>query len=763
MTSGRMTLPRLRGLEEIKLRAVTLTQALASLQVPLLLVLTLLLLTLAYQFIQPQMVTVGPQDHRFIQSTNEREYIASLEREVRWTNTETYLDLPLVAARTPLVLSLTLINSYPDGLPPPAVDVVLDERWLADMYVPREPSGARYYHFLLPPQERASWAVPFTLYSTTITLDADPRPIGVMLAEAGLSTVGSRALLPPLWQVFAVLLIALASYLALRGLGAGRWLAWWLAMLGIAALAGGLMLRHLEIAPYTMRLAGLAGIAALYGLAVHLLTLTDRATTPRLTTSSSVLLMGLAFWLLPLYQLIMTVDGTPAVTPYPPTFWLGAITLVCCIGGVGMLFDMGRGDNWRRLLLAVLGVAAVVHLGIMIHFALGRSGPDFWILFRGARDWFRGGSMYDLVAVRENHFGHVFKVPPFYGMLFVPFAQQDGLMILLWHRLLNIALALGTAALLFRAYGVRLASAVGVGLLLLFNMRPLTDTIAFGQIDIMLLFLLVIAVIALQQGKQFWTGCAVALGTLFKLYPALLLVFFVVKRQWRALAGFGVALLVLNGLAIAVIGWQMHQVYLFEVVPRIGGGTSWVENQTLNGFLSRATGGIIDAAKFDHPLVSLATYGGFFLALGGAALLALRPAEPRSPQALLQFGLFPLLMVLMVPAAWMHYQTIVILPFFAVLLYSAANNDGLPRWRAALLGIAYALIAYGNQWSFFNGSITGALTFLGVSYKFYGLLLLLAVVVACLLDRSERGTSVLADIRAALAKLRQPGRWLRAD
>ncbi|NJN15620.1 MAG: hypothetical protein HC822_04655 [Oscillochloris sp.] len=34
------------------------------------------------------------------------------------------------------------------------------------------------------------------------------------------------------------------------------------------------------------------------------------------------------------------------------------------------------------------------------------------------------------------------------------------------------------------------------------------------------------------------------------------------------------------------------------------------------------------------------------------------------------------------------------------------------------------MIAYGNQWSFYDGTITGLLTVIGVSYKFYGMLLL---------------------------------------
>ncbi len=739
MASGRLTLPGLaRRANQTAVQ--TATRPALRLHLPLLLLLTLLLAIVVYQTLPPQTVPVGPLDGRFISQTHAREYIADLGRDVRWTTEETRLDLPLVAARSPLVLDLSLVNGYPPGTPAPGIDVALEDEYLTEFVVPREIEGTRTYSILLPPQERAGWNLPVFLYGSTTTLEDDPRPIGVMLLEARLTALENRALLPPLWQLLALLLSAAAAYGSVRGIGAGRWLAWVTSAALVIVLAVGLAVAHVQIAPYTMRLAGLLSLGALYGLAVWLLSRAPAATAagaavPRIPHIHLVLLMGLAFWLLPVYQLIMTADGAAAVTPYPPSFWIGVLTLASSIIAVGMLFDMGYGSQWRRALLVVLAVSALAHLAAMLHFSLGRSGPDFWILFRGARDWFRGTSMYNLEAVRENHFGHVFKVPPFYGMLFLPFVQQEGLLILFWHRIINIVLLATIGLLLFGAYGVRLLSATGVGLLLLLGMRPITDTIAFGQIDILLLLLLTLALLASQHRRHVLAGALVAVGTLFKLYPALLLVFFVARRQWWALVGFAAAMLVCNGLALAVVGWEMHRVYLFEVLPNIGGGTTWVENQTLNGFMSRLVGGFIDAAKFDHWLVSIVTYGAFGLAVVGATLLARRPAPPRSPQYMLQFGVFLILMVLTAPAAWMHYQTIVLLPFFALLLYSATSEQGLPRWRAALLALAFGLIAYGNPWSFFSGTITGHLTFLGVSYKFYALVLLLVVSVACLLDR----------------------------
>jgi hypothetical protein len=728
------------------------------LRLPALLLLTLLLITLAYQQIGTLTLTMGPRDHRLVSDANALE-VGNTGDWIRWTTDHTRLDMPLVAAYRPLILDVVVINSYPDGVPDPNIDLAMGEHTLTSFFVERNHALQRHYRVLLPAQDRLGWSLPIHLHSTTYVPTEDPRPLGVVLVSASLSPIKGFPIIPPLWQVAASLVCVLALYVGVRGFGVSRRLAWGLAAVLALLLAFGFAYATLQLAPFMVQVSGLCLLLALYGIVVQLLA-EPRNAPAAAQTAPAVgrqwvaharipLLLGAAYWMMPAYQLLMTADGTRAVTPYPPTMIVAGVALLALFAGLATLADSGRLAQWQPLLLGVLAVAAVAHLAVMVEYAVGRSGPDFWILFKGSREWFRGNSLYDLQAIHENHFGHVFKVPPFYGMLFVPFVQQDGLMILDWHRRLNIALLLMTLVLLFVSFRVRLLSAVGAGLLLLFNMRPLADTIAFGQVDILLLLLLTIALVALLRGHQGVAGVAVALGTLFKLYPVLLLALFAVRRQWRALLGFGVGFLLLNGFAILVMGWEMHRIYLFEVIPNIGGTTTWVENQTLSGFVSRIVASEMSASIFKHPLVTATTYLGFALVMGIALLLARRsdatvPAQHAAPAGaapapldyrfMLLFGLFLVIMVGAAPAAWMHYQTITILSFFAVLL-TAAHQGGMVRWQAALFGIAYALIAYGNQWSFYNTKVPGGLTVLGISYKFYGLVLLFVVIVALLWRR----------------------------
>jgi Glycosyltransferase family 87 len=324
-----------------------------------------------------------------------------------------------------------------------------------------------------------------------------------------------------------------------------------------------------------------------------------------------------------------------------------------------------------------------------------------------------------------NHVGAVFKVPPFYGMLFTPFVFQDGLQILLYHRILNVAIMLATAGVWLAMFRPRPIWWGVAAMAILLNSRPLADTIAYGQIDLLLLLLLSCALWAMREDRDGLAGALIALGALFKIYPVILLAFFVLKWRWRGVAGFVAAMLALNGVAVAVMGWEMHRVYLFEVVPKIGGTTSWVENQTISAFMARLVDVPFDAHLLENRLISLTATAISGLISLLACWLTMRPADGRSTAFALQYGQFLLLMVLAVPAAWMHYETLLVLVFAVLLLHLREREVGLGR--ASALALGFALVSYGNQWSFNGTTVMGVLTVLGVSYKFYGMLLLGAV------------------------------------
>jgi hypothetical protein len=731
-------------------------------------------LAIGYARASPPALDVGGRDARFVAGFHAPETF--LGPPVRWTAGDATIALPRPPAGAAASIVLRLFNGRPPQYPPPVVELSADGRPLGSFAV--SGGAARVVRVLVPPTGQFDWAIRLGIHSDTIVPPNDPRPLGVRVSQSALAPLGGGPRLPTAWLLVWSVALGALGYALPRSMGVRREAALAAAALLAASLAVGVAIRPLELLPFLHRIVALIGLAYLGLWLARILTNDQRPTTdddretgrqgdketakPKLNTQHSTLKTSppssilhprwsvrgcdlpiyllVAWWLGPLFQLIMTADGATGVSPAPQTVWIGGVAaaLLLGLGLWRLLWGRGRGpearsSSARRAALLILGAAAAAHGVYLLWFAFQRQAPDFWILFKGAREWARGGSLYDINAVLTNHFGYVFKVPPFYGMLFVPFVFQDGERILLFHRMLNTLLLGATFWAWYRMWGLRLLSVASVGALALLNLRPLSGTIALGQIDLALLLILTLALWALRRERDLLAGALVALGTLFKIYPVLLLGFLLVKRRWRGLAGFALGMLLFNALAVAVMGWEMHRIYLTQVLPNIGGTTAWVENQTVSGFITRLFAPPMEATIFRDRTISLlgqALSGALILL---ACALALRPARPDSTAYALQYSLFLLLMVLAVPAAWMHYETLLFIPFGALLLHLRDRTIGAAR--AAALAASFALIAYGNQWSFFDGTVMGVLTIAGVSYKFYGMLLLGGVLAGTLLEQ----------------------------
>jgi hypothetical protein len=97
---------------------------------------------------------------------------------------------------------------------------------------------------------------------------------------------------------------------------------------------------------------------------------------------------------------------------------------------------------------------------------------------------------------------------------------------------------------------------------------PLRSNFLCGQYYVVLLFLICLAYWSERRGHRFASGALIAVAAALKFFPAIFLLLFLWKRQWRAVAGFiaggAVALIV----SVACFGWDIHHVLLVEVLPR---------------------------------------------------------------------------------------------------------------------------------------------------------------------------------------------------
>jgi len=318
--------------------------------------------------------------------------------------------------------------------------------------------------------------------------------------------------------------------------------------------------------------------------------------------------------------------------------------------------------------------------------------------------------LYDLVALDENPFGEVFKLPPSAALYVAPLTvlelQQARF---LWR--------LGLVAALFAAYALLLHTVrvealswpwlAGLGAWALFG--PAQVAVGEGQWDPLLLLLLAVAAWGMQSSRPVVAGLALAVAASIKPYPLIVAGVLVARRWWRGLLAALVGTVALVGTGSLVAGTEETWTFLTRVLPASGATTPYVDNQALGGVLARlAVNDFKPVPLAGAPSVDLAVRAISAVVLALTIWLVGRRRAESGDERAMQLALFVPLSILLLPAAWTHYATILLLPLTLVVAHRVRHA---PRawvvWVA--LGVAYVLLAIPNPTMLYGPEVDRAL------------------------------------------------------
>ena len=381
---------------------------------------------------------------------------------------------------------------------------------------------------------------------------------------------------------------------------------------------------------------------------------------------------------------------------------------------------------WEWLLFAGLAVSAVRFQARVLDFLhSGAPMADFVVYFDAARNLRIGAPLYDFATAVGMPNGPVFKYPPFYAIVLAPFSIYPVQSVFTGWFLLNLALLGLTGYLLairlwrpFKPTSVVPAYAIGIGIL---NFGPVWESLIRGQMDVVILTAAVVVLLLVQARRaEALAGALLALVTMLKLYPGLLTVYLLVQRRWRALAGFAAAsfaLIVLSGL---VVGWTTLWRYVTEILVVQTAAVPWPENQSFDGLLSRL---VIPAAQTDwyttipFPAWTKLTLYALDLIVLGVTYWVLWRGRRVDRRFVLGYAAVMPLIVLMWPTAWIHYQTLLLLPLAVAVFLQVEYRSSL---AIGSLVASYLLIGIGNEYTVLISSLSSGWPRLLQSYKLYG-------------------------------------------
>lgn len=343
----------------------------------------------------------------------------------------------------------------------------------------------------------------------------------------------------------------------------------------------------------------------------------------------------------------------------------------------------------RRLLLLLAAVAAVTVFTATV--PLLRDWFDLRVYHGAVRHWVHdGGRLYDY-RVPGTPYG--FTYPPFAAVAMLPLALVGLGTAIVLTLLLNLA-ALATVVRLLtgparRRYGWYGGASAACALALF---EPIRDTVSFGQVNLVLLALVLGDAWLLTTGRGRWAGIGIGLAAAVKLTPALFIGLLLLARRGRAAA-------LATGVAAAVTAFaawaapDASRFYWTRALWDTGrvGRPEYVSNQSLRGVLAR---------------LGETGHGGWAVAV----LLVLGVWAWRSRRAVAAgdwpaaFALTGLTACLVSPVTWVHHL-VWLLPSFAVLARAG---------RARPAGVLYAVLCTSVVWLWFRDA-SGVDGFLGAN------------------------------------------------
>jgi hypothetical protein len=242
--------------------------------------------------------------------------------------------------------------------------------------------------------------------------------------------------------------------------------------------------------------------------------------------------------------------------------------------------------------------------------------------------------------------------------------------------------------------GLRLAWVLFFGL----TFQPMLSNLMHGQVTGLIFLFFCLSFWLLHRGRDFWAGLALGLIVPFKFYPALFVLYFLWRRQWRVVAGAVVSSAVVGVVSLLTVGWQANLRYFEIVVNELEqGGMAAYNNQSILGFLLHifTRGDIAAWQDAAAPAWLVALRIGMVLLLLAASVWAMRrsPCATRQPMLArdLDLALVTFVMLLASPITWYHYYMWLLLPLFVIfdtLLLSSETRASQMIW----LAVAYGLI-----------------------------------------------------------------------
>jgi hypothetical protein len=283
----------------------------------------------------------------------------------------------------------------------------------------------------------------------------------------------------------------------------------------------------------------------------------------------------------------------------------------------------------------------------------------------------------------------------------------------------NLVLLVCSMLLLSRIFAWRL---IDSAVFILLSGLALRTGLRFGHPYILISTFCLLGWYLYLKRRPWLAGLCLGIFVPIKYYPVVVLAGFALHRQWRVVLGGAVAIAAVVLVSIGVLGWEVHQIFLQEVILNhltghlVPGPRFLALFQSFDTLFERLF--ILDPVRNPHPWIAAplartvaiaATKGSIVLAAAAALIKLTRAADARAIAPVI--GILGILVLLIAPGTTTYNMALLWLPVALLIDYFLSEHARVPAYLVLSIYALIGFIPYGLTFPFEGRGILSVLAF----------------------------------------------------
>lgn len=274
--------------------------------------------------------------------------------------------------------------------------------------------------------------------------------------------------------------------------------------------------------------------------------------------------------------------------------------------------------------------------------------------------------------------------PPFVAIIFSIFSFLPLMVAVKLWIILSIIFLFSSLFLCYRLLNIRFFSPTGLILSsLIFTYFPVKFTLGMGQLNLFVLLFIVITLYFYIKNKDIYSGICLGISLMLKLFPLLLLFYFLLTKKYKIFLATVITLLSLGGISYLFISPEINNYYWLHLSDITGFVPIYYYNQALSGFLARQF--------IELPVMNILKFSISALLVVVSFWTVLIRKKKEILIKLLEFSLMLTLNLLINGYSWQHHF-VWLIPSF-LIIFSYIKRKGLNLRYYLILAISYILVS----------------------------------------------------------------------